>query len=338
MGVCLALALDEVCLCASFGLILQRVCLLLDLRVQLALLDGDLLLLQLRLLFAAGDVGVGLCHLDGLTLLLLLYGIRGVCLCALRIGAHLHLCLLNGEGGVLLCDLLLRLDLHGVRLLLCLGGRDGNIPLGVRLCYLGVLPDLLHVVDTHILDGTCAVLEVLDIEVDYLDAQLFHIGHHVLGDLLRYALTVLHHFLQTHRAHDLAHITLQHLGHQSDHLLTALSQQRLCRSLEQLGVGGNLDVCHTVHRYVDELVGGDCLRGLDVHLHYAERELIHTLEEGYSEACSTYENTALSKTRNDVRGIRRRLQVAEGQKQCAEQHHSDCDDNDCRCHKSSPFL
>ena len=130
---------------------------------------------------------------------------------------------------------------------------------------------MLHVVDTHVFNGARVVLEILDIEVYHFDAQLTHVGDHVFGDLLCYALPVLDHLLQPHRTDDLPHIALQHLGDHADQLRLAHPQQGFRGPLQQLCVRGDFDIGHAVYHYVDELVGGDSLTGFHVHLHHTQR-------------------------------------------------------------------
>ena len=183
-----------------------------------------------------------------------------------------------------------------------------------------MLADLLHVVDTHILNGPGLILEVLDIEVYHLKAQLLHVGDHVLRDLFCHALAVLDHFLQAHGAHDLPHVALQHLGHQAHQLLLALAQQALGGQLQELRVAADLHVGHAVHADVDELVGGDGVRGAHVHLHHPQGQLIHPLEEGDPPAGPSDEDALFAKAGDDVGRIRRRFQVAHN-----EQHNDDDD-------------
>ena len=120
--------------------------------------------------------------------------VSGVGLGLLGVGHDLHLGLLDRQLGVLLGNFFLGLHFDGVGLFLGLGGGNGNVPLGVGLGDLGVFADLLHIVDTHVFNGTGAVPEILDVEVDHFDAQFFHVGYYVFRDFLGHALAVLDHF------------------------------------------------------------------------------------------------------------------------------------------------
>ena len=203
-----------------------------------------------------------------------------------------------------------------------MGGGYRDVALCVCLCDLGVLSDLLDVVDTHVLDGSGIVLEVLDVEVDDLDAELLHVGDDVFGYLLCDALSVLNHFLEADRADDLAHITLKHLCDKADKLCLTHSEKRLGCALEQCGVGRHLYVGDAVNAHVDELVCRDSLGGLDIDLHYSQRELVDALEEGHSPAGFTDEYSLLSETGDDVRRVRRCLQIS------AEKEDNNDDGND----------
>ena len=261
------LTTNKFCLSFFFRLVKHCVRLLSDFCVELFFLDGNLALCNLRLFLFLCDVCVCGGDFYGFALRFLLYGVRRVRFRALVVRFYLHFRLLNVEFGVLLGDLLVRVHLHGVGLLLRLRSGDGDVALGVGLGDLRILADLLHVVDTHVLDRAGAVAEILDVEVDHLDAQLLHIGHDVLGDLLGHALTILHHFLQADRADDLAHIALEHLRNHGDQLVLLHAQERLGGAGEQHRIAGHLDVGHAVHHDVDEFVGGHGLAGLDVHRH-----------------------------------------------------------------------
>ena len=260
-----------------------------------------------------GDLCLCVRDLDQLTLCLLLNGISGVRLGTLAVGADLHLRLLDGESRILLGDFLLRLDLDGVRLLLCLARRDGDVALGIRFRNLRVLADLLHVVDTHVLNGTGAVLEVLDIEVYDFNTEFFHIRHDVFRNFLGNALTILHHFLEPDGADDLTHVALQHLRDQRDELALPHVEERLGGALEQFRVGGNLDVRDTVNRDVDELVRRDGFTRLDIHLHDAQRQLVEPLEEGDAETGAPDEDPTAGQPRDDIRRVRRRLDIPGGE-------------------------
>ena len=209
----------------------------------------------------------------------LLNGISRVRFRLLGVRTDLHFRALDGEFGVLLGDLLFGLYLDGVCLLLRVRSRDGDIPLCVCLRDLRVFADLLHIVDSHVFDGAGVVFEILDVEVHHLDFQLFHVRYDVFGDFFGDALAVLHHFFQSDGAHDLAHVALEHLGDQADELVLPLAEERFRRAVDEFGIGGNFDVRHAVHVDVDEFVGGDGFRSLDIHLHDAEGKFIHPLEE-----------------------------------------------------------
>ena len=255
---------------------------------------------------------------------LLLDRVRGVGFRLLRVGEDLHIRLLHRESRVLFGDLLLGFDADGVGFLLRVGGRDRNIALRVRSGDLCVLADLFDVLDAHILDGAGGVLEVLDVEVDDLDAELLHIGHDVLGDLLRDALTVLHHFFQADRTDDLAHITFEDLRDHGDHLTLLHAEQRLRRPFEIIALGRDLDVGDAVDRDVDELGRRDRFAGLDVHLHHAQRQTVDPLEERNAPPRFTDKDPLSPETRDDVGDVRRRLQVPDD----AEQHDDRDDDSD----------
>ena len=159
---------------------------------------------------------------------------------------------------------------------------------------------MLHIVDTHVFNGTGAVPEILDVEVDHFDAQFFHVGYYVFRDFLGHALAVLDHFLQTHRAHDFTHIAFQHLGHQGDELILVHVEQGLGSAKKQSVVGRNFDVGHAIDADVDELVGGDGFRGFHVHLHDPQGDPVHPLKEGDAPTGLADEDAALTEAGDDV--------------------------------------
>ncbi len=181
-----------------------------------------------------------------------------------------------------------------------------------------IFADLLHVVDTHVFNGTGAVPEALDVEVHDFNAQLFHVRHHVFRDLLGHALAILHHFLQAHAAHDFTHVALQHLRYHGDQLGLLHAQQRFSRAGKQRRIGGDFHVGHAVHHHVDELVGGHGLAGLYVHGHYLQRQLIHALQEGDSPAGFTDQNALFAKAGDNKGCVRRGLEIARGEQDDAQ--------------------
>ena len=86
--------------------------------------------------------------------------------------------------------------------------RDGDISLSVGFCDLRVFADLFDVVDTHVLDCTRIILEVLNVEVYNFDSEFLHVGNDVFGYLFGNALSVLNHFFKPDRPHDFTHVTL----------------------------------------------------------------------------------------------------------------------------------
>ncbi len=157
----------------------------------------------------------------------------------------------------------------------------------------------------------------------------------VLLDLLGHDLALLHHFLQTDGAHDLTHITLQHLGDQEDELALVHAQQGLGGLLQKLGIRGDLDVGDTVHGDVDELVGGDSLAGLDVDLHHIQGELIQTVKEGDPQTGAADEDLLLlALTRDDVGAVRGGLDVGRQEDDDGQNNgdHAD-DDGGPGCHR-----
>lgn len=202
------LTADKICLRLLFSLIFQGIGFFTDLGIKLLLLKEDLLFGKLSLFLASCDIGIGRCDLDGLSLLLLLDIVSGVCLGAFGIGTAFHIRLLDGKCGILLGDRFFGIDLDGVRLLLCLCLGDSYIALCVCLCDSSGLADLLDIIDTHILDRARVILKVLNIEVYDLNTEFFHIGDDVFGDLFGNTLTVLHHLLKSDRTDDLGAYTL----------------------------------------------------------------------------------------------------------------------------------
>ena len=333
----LALTANQIRCCFLFRLVALRIRLLANLRVQLALHQRNFLFGELSFLFAARNVRIRASNLNGLSLIFLLNGICRVRLRAFCIGANAHFALLNRQFHILFGNVLFGFNAHGVGLLLRLRGRDCDVALRVCFGNLRILADLLDIVDTHVLDRAGAVLEVLNIEVHDLNAQLLHIGHDIFSDLLCNALPVLNHFLEAHGADDLAHIALEHLRDHRDQLLPRHSKQRLRRARQQLGIGRNLDVRHAVDDDVDEFVRRNRLTGLYVHLHDLQGELIHAFEERDSPSRPTDQNPLLPRARNDVSRIRRRFQIAHEQKH----KHGDCDkrnpDDRSIIHNTNPF-
>ena len=149
-----------------------------------------------------------------------------------------------------------------------------------------------------------------------------HVGHHIFCDLLGYALTVLDHFLEAHRAHNFTHIAFQHLGHQRDEFILPHIEQGLGGAKEQSVVGRNFDVGHTV----DELVGGHRLAGFHVHLHDPQGDPVHPLKEGDAPAGLADEDAAFAEAGDDVRCVWGRLEIAADQQQDAQKEHNACDD------------
>ena len=182
--------------------------------------------------------------------------------------------------------------------------------MGICLGNLGIFADLFHIVNTHILNGTGSVFEVLNIEVHHFNSQLLHIGHHILGDLFGNALPVLNHFLQANRTDDFPHIAFQHLGDQAYQILFGHSEQRFRRTVQQLRIGRNLDVGNPVYGHIDEFVCRHCLGGLHIHLHHLQGQFIHPLKEGNPKAGFSDEYPALAHARNNVGSIRRRLRIS----------------------------
>ena len=223
-----------------------------------------------------------------------------------------------------------------VRFLLgvCLG--DGDVTRSLRLGDLRRLADLLDVVDTHVLNGSGTVLEVLDVEVYDLDTQLLHIRHGIFLDLLCDDLPFLNHFLESDGADDLTHIAFQHLRYKEDQLLFVHAEQRLGSLFQQFRVGGYLDVGNAVHGHVDELVGRNRLAGLDIHLHDVQGQLIYPLDERHTESRTSDEYLfPLAQTGHDVCLIGRCLDIPASHIQ--EQEYGDTDDapNECRGHGDS---
>ena len=161
----------------------------------------------------------------------------------------------------------------------------------------------------------------LDVEVDHFDSQLLHVRNHVLRDFLGHALAVLYHFLEPDGSHDFTHVPFQNLGDEGDQLLPVHPQKGFAGLLEQLGVRAYLDIGHTVHRHVDEFIGGHRFAGLHVHLHHPQGQLVDPLEERNPPPGLTYENTLLAEAGDDVSRVRRRFQIPQDQ-----QGDNGCDD------------
>ena len=290
--------------------IIFRVRLFSDFRVELLFLYGDFRLRDFRFLFSARDVRVRFRDFDRLALVFLLNGISGVRFRFFGIGADLHFRLLNDEFGVLFGDLFIRFHFHGVCLFLRLRGSDRYVALGVCFGDLGVFADLFHVIDTHVFDRSRSVLEVLNVEIHHFDAQFFHIGHDVFRNFFRYALAILHHFFQSHRAYDFAHIAFQHLRNEGDEFLLIHVQQRFRRFSQQFGIGRNLDVRHAVYGDVDKFVRGNGFARFYVHLHHAQRKFVEPFDKGDTDTRFTDENTAFPEPRDDIRRIGRGFDIA----------------------------
>ena len=195
-----------------------------------------------------------------------------------------------------------------------MGGSDRDVALRVGFGNLRVFADLFYVVDTHVFDGTGVVAEVLNIEIDHLDPEFFHVGNDVFGDFFGDALTVLHHFFQADRTDDLAHIPFEDLRDQTDQFVLRFAEQRFRRAVKQRGIGRNFDVRNAVHVDVDEFDGGDGFAGFDVYLHHFQRKFIHALEKQNAPAGFSDQNTAFAPAGNDVRGVGRRFHIAADQK------------------------
>ncbi|MPM83615.1 hypothetical protein SDC9_130684 [bioreactor metagenome] len=303
------MALDELRFRFLLGLILQRVRLFADLCVEFLFLKGDFAIRDHCLFFLACDVRVGLGDLNRLALGFLLDGVGGVRFRLLRVGANQHFRLLHGKLRVLHGNFLFCVRANGVCKLLRFRGGNRDIPLRVCFGDLRVFADLLDVVDTHVFNRARGILEILNVEVNDLDAELFHVGYDVFGDLSGNALTILYHFLESDGTHDLAHVAFEHLGHQCDHRFLTQPQQRFRRAVEQLGLTGNLDICNTVHADVDKLVGRHRFGGLHIDLHHVEREFIHALQKRETPAGFTDQDSALAETGDDKRGVRRGFEI-----------------------------
>ena len=106
----------------------------------------------------------------------------------------------------MLRDHFLGSNLDGIGFLLRIGSGDRDIALGVRLGNLGIFADLLHIVNSHIFNGSGRIFKVLDIEIHHFDAQFLHIRHHILGNFFCDALPILYHLFESDRTDDFTHV------------------------------------------------------------------------------------------------------------------------------------
>ena len=127
------------------------------------------------------------------------------------------------------------------------------------------------------------IREILDGQVNDLQAHVLHVGGGGPLGLLGKLVPVLHQVGDGHPADDLTHVAFQHLhGHRGDvRLLPA--QELLRRRGHGYVVAANFDIGHAVHHHADVLLAGHGLGGLDVHLHDAQVQLVHPFKEGNDE-------------------------------------------------------
>ena len=186
----LSLALCELCSCRLLHAVLLGIRLLVDFGVECLLHDRNFLFLQLGVALCLCNRGINRRNLNILLLCLLLNLVSGIRLCLLRIGNDLQFRLANREFVVLLRNLGVRLYARIVCGLVCLGLRNCDIAVRLRLRNRGILLDLRRVVRTEVVDEPLLIRHVLDVAGENLDAELLHIGSRLHHHLIREGIAV----------------------------------------------------------------------------------------------------------------------------------------------------
>ena len=264
-----------------------------DLRVQGLLGHLYLLLFQLSFPGGLGDFRVHRGGADDFLLGLVLNLIGGLRLGLLGVGGDFQLCPLDFQLVLLLGDLGLgfHLGVVGGLVGVCLG--DGHVPVRLGLGNGSVLFDEGGVLRTQILNQAVFILDVLDVAGEDLNAQLLHVPRGLLHHLVGEGIPVGVDFLQRQRADDLPHVALEGILQIHGDVIAFLVQKVFRRQPDAVLLWGDAHFGHSVHGYVDEIVGGDGLLRLDVHGHLAQIQLIQPLQKGDADARLPNEDAAV---------------------------------------------
>ena len=212
---------------------------------------------------------------------------------------------------------------------------DGHVALGIRAGNRRVLGDLGDVVDTEVLDCLVVVGEVLHVERDDLEAHARQVRIGVRLHHVRELLPVKHHLLRVHLSDDFAHVAFQHLLRNPGDVGRLGVEEVHRRKVDLRGIAPDLDVHDRIDIDVDEVRVRHGLGRLHVDLDELQRDLVEPFEERNADVRRADHDAALQ-AGNDVRHVRRRLHVGDGNEK-NQQHGGNADDDGGDRHISVPF-
>ena len=173
------------------------------------LFDLDLLTLELCLTFRFLYLCVDCSFLHRFFLFLLLNLVGGIGNSLLDILCLFQFRLFDGKLVLPFCDFKLCLNLCVVRFLRCFRLFYGNIAVSQRFRDTRILSDLRHIIRTEVFNKSALIGDILDVQGNDGNAELFHIDRRALHDLRGKSVPVRIDVPKGDRADDLAKISFQ---------------------------------------------------------------------------------------------------------------------------------